>query len=314
MTSMTSRLANWPLPTIGLGTGAWQQPNAIQPKDIPALVEFVLSQPNPAFDTAPLYGSGDSETWLGAALRGVPRDSFVVTSKAGWAIQPGGAPAKHDFTRDGILRSIEGSLKRLGLSYLDIAHVHDADDNQQEALDVAFPTLCELRDQGVVRAVGSGMNQWQMLAEFAQHADVDCFLLAGRYTLLEQTSLPLLKLCQEKGIALFLGGVYNTGILATGAVPGARFQYGTAPAAILEKVRQLQAVCERYGVALPTAALQFPLGHPAVRTLIIGANSIAEFTTAVTAVKTPIPAALWADLRSAGLPDPGAPVPQSQSS
>src|SRR5258706_3974915 len=235
MTSTTPRLANWPLPTIALGTGAWQQPNAIQPKDIPALVEFVLSQPNPAFDTAPLYGSGDSETWLGAALRGVPRDSYLVTSKAGWAIQPGGAQAISDLSRDGILRSIEGSLKRLGLSYLDIAHAHDPDGHLREALDVVFPTLCALRDQGVVRAVGSGMNQWPMLVEFAQHADVDCFLLAGRYTLLEQTSLPLLKLCQDKGIVLFLGGVYNTGILATGAVPGARFQYDTAPAAIMEK-------------------------------------------------------------------------------
>jgi D-threo-aldose 1-dehydrogenase len=309
MPPVTSRLANWPLPTIALGTGAWQQPNAIQPKDIPALVEFVLSQPNPAFDTAPLYGSGDSETWLGAALRGVPRDSYRVTSKAGWAIQPGGASAIHDFTRDGILRSIEGSLERLGLSYLDIAHIHDADDNKQDALDVAFPTLCELRDQGVVRAVGSGMNQWQMLAEFAQQADVDCFLLAGRYTLLEQTSLPLLKLCQEKGLALFLGGVYNSGILATGAVPGARFQYDTAPAAIMDKVRRLQDVCARHGVALPTAALQFPLAHPAVRTLVIGANSIAEFTTALNAVNASSPAALWADLRSEGLLDPGAPVP-----
>jgi D-threo-aldose 1-dehydrogenase len=309
MTPTTSRLANWPLPKVALGTGAWQQPNAIQPKDIPALVEFVLSQPNPAFDTAPLYGSGDSETWLGAALQGVPRDSYRVTSKAGWAIQPGGAPAINDFSRDGILRSIEGSLERLGLSYLDIAHVHDADNHQQQALDVAFPTLCELRDQGVVRAVGAGMNQWQMLAEFARQADVDCFLLAGRYTLLEQTSLPLLKLCQEKGINLFLGGVYNSGILATGAVPGARFQYATAPAAIMEKVSRLQAVCARHDVPLPTAALQFPLAHPAVRTLVIGANSIGEFATAVNAVQAAVPAGLWADLRGEGLIELDAPIP-----
>ena len=311
MTPTTSRLANPPLPLIGLGTGAWQQPNAIQPKDIPALVEFVLAQPSPFFDTAPLYGNGDSENWLGAALKGVNRASYRVTSKAGWAIQPGVASAVNDFTRDGILRSIEGSLKRLGILYLDIAHVHDPDGHMREAIDVAFPTLCELRDQGVVRAVGAGMNQWPMLAEFAQHADVDCFLLAGRYTLLEQTSLPLLKLCQEKGIALFLGGVYNSGILATGAVPGARFQYAAAPSEIMQKVSRLQAVCARHGVTLQNAALQFPLANPAVRTLVIGANSISEFSAALTAVNAPIPAALWEELRSEGLLEPGAPVPNS---
>ena len=309
MTPTTSRLANPPLPTIGLGTGAWQQPNAIQTKDIPALVEFVLAQPNPFFDTAPLYGNGDSETWLGAALKGVDRSSYRVTSKAGWAIQPGGGQAITDLTRDGILRSIETSLKRLGLTYLDIAHLHDPDGHLREALDVAFPTLYELRDQGVVRAVGAGMNQWQMQAEFAQHADVDCLLLAGRYTLLEQTSLPLLKLCQEKGIALFLGGVYNSGILATGAVPGARFQYATAPAEIMEKVSRLQAICARHGVTLQTAALQFPLAHPAVRTLVIGANSISEFSQALAAVNAHISPALWDELRAEGLLEAGAPTP-----
>ena len=309
MTPTTSRLATWPLPRMGLGTGAWQQPNAIHADQVPAQVRYVLDQPNPFFDTAPLYGDGESESWLGAALRGVDRASYGVATKVGWAIQPGGQPAIHDFSRDGILRSIEGSLKRLGLEYLDVAHVHDADSNKQEALDMAFPTLCELRDQGVIRAVGSGMNQWQMLAEFAQHADVDCFLLAGRYTLLEQTSLPLLDLCRQKGITLFLGGVYNSGILATGAVPGARFQYAPAPPEIMHKVSQLEAACARHGVSLQQAALQFPLANPAVRTLIIGANSIAEFSGALAALNAPIPTALWADLRSAGLIEPGAPIP-----
>jgi len=310
MTPTTSRLANWPLPRIGLGTGAWQQPNAIQASQVPDLVRFVLDQPNPYFDTAPLYGSGESETWLGNALKGVDRASYRVASKAGWAIQPGGRPAKNDFSRDGIRRSIEGSLKRLGLDYLDVALVHDPDSHMKEALDVAFPTLCELRDQGVVRAVGSGMNQWQMLAEFAQHADVDCFLLAGRYTLLEQTSLPFLELCQKKGLPVFLGGVYNSGILATGAVPGARYQYASAPPAILQKVGRLEAVCARHGVSLQHAALQFPLANPAVRMLVIGANSIAEFSGALAALQETIPPALWQELRSEGLIEPGAPVPQ----
>jgi D-threo-aldose 1-dehydrogenase len=307
MTLKTSRLAN--LPRIGLGTGAWQQVGAIPQNQVPALVDFVLSQPTPYFDTAPLYGSGESESWLGAALKGVERSSYRVGSKAGWAIQPGGKPAVHDFSRDGILRSIEGSLKRLGLDYLDIAYIHDPDEHQREALDVAFPTLYELRDQGVVRAVGSGMNQWQMLAEFARHADVDGFLLAGRYTLLEQTSLSFLELVREKGLALFLGGVYNSGILATGAVPGARFQYAVAPPAVMEKVSKLQAACARHGVPLQVAATQFPLANPAVSTLVIGANSVAEFKAALEALKVPIPAALWDELRSSGLIDANAPVP-----
>lgn len=309
MTPTSSRLAGWSLPRIGLGTGAWVQPNAIHPSQIGGLVNFVLDQPDPLFDVAPLYGNGDCETWLGAALQGVDRSSYRVASKAGWAIQPG-RPAVNDFSRDGILRSIEGSLKRLALTYLDFAHVHDPDCCLKEALDVAFPTLYELRDQGVVRAVGAGMNQWQMLAEFAQHADVDCMLLAGRYTLLEQTSLPLLELCRQKGIALFLGGVYNSGILATGAVLGARYQYAVAPPEIMQKVSRLEAACARHGVALPTAALQFPLAHPAVRTLVIGANSIAEFSTALAAVNAPIPTELWQDLRREGPIEPGAPVPR----
>lgn len=308
MIQTSSRLASCPLPRIGLGTGAWQQPNAIHPGLIGSQVRFVLDQPNPFFDTAPLYGNGDSETWLGAALQGVDRQSYRVASKAGWALQPGRQPI-NDFSRDGILRSIEGSLKRLGLAYLDVAHVHDPDCCLKDALDVALPTLCQLRDQGVVRAVGAGMNQWHMLAEFAQHADVDCFLLAGRYTLLEQTSLPLLELCRQKGITLFLGGVYNTGILATGAVPGARYQYAVAPPEIMHKVSRLEAVCARHGVSLQAAALQFPLAHPAVRTLVIGANSIPEFSSALDAVNAPIPAGLWDELRSQGLIEPGAPVP-----
>jgi D-threo-aldose 1-dehydrogenase len=187
--------------------------------------------------------------------------------------------------------------------------LHDPDCCLKDALDTALPTLCQLRDQGVIRAVGSGMNQWQMLAEFAQHADVDCFLLAGRYTLLEQTSLPLLELCRQKNIALFLGGVYNSGILATGAVPGARYQYAPAPPEILAKVARLEAVCARHGVSLQTAALQFPLAHPAVRTLIIGANSVTEYASALAASNAPIPAELWQELRHEGLIEAGAPVP-----
>jgi D-threo-aldose 1-dehydrogenase len=308
MNTSSSRLAGWPLPRIGLGTGAWQLQNAIQAKDVGGLVGFVLSQPQPFFDTAPLYGHGESETWLGAALRGVERRSYRVASKAGWAFDQAGQ-IHNELSRDGILRSVESSLQRLGVSYLDVGHLHDPDCCLKEALDTSLPTLVELREQGIIRAVGAGMNQWEMLAEFARHADVDCFLLAGRYTLLEQKSLPLLELCRQKGIALFLGGVYNTGILATGAVPGARYQYSPASPEILARVAKLEAVCARHGVSLQAAALQFPLAHPAVRTLIIGANSITEYASALAAANAPIPVRLWEELRGEGLIEPGAPVP-----
>jgi D-threo-aldose 1-dehydrogenase len=302
-----NRLAAWPLPRIGLGTGTWNHDTTLPQSHWEALVEYVLSQPNPFFDTAALYGAGLSETRLGAALKGVPRERYRIASKTGW--DTAGGVNRNNFTRDWTLFSVEASLKRLGLDYLDIIHVHDPDCCQQQALEEAFPALYGLRDQGVVRAIGSGMNQWPMLLHFARHADVDCFLLAGRYTLLEQTALPLLDECQARGIALFLGGVYNSGILVTGPVPGARYNYAPAPPEVLARASRLQAVCDRHGVPLHVAALQFARAHPAVPTLVIGANSPAEFQAALAGLEVPIPAALWVELRAEGLLEAEAPVP-----
>ncbi len=301
------RLAAWPLPRIGLGTGTWDHDTTLPQSRWDALVRFVLESPQPFIDTAALYGAGLSEQRLGLALRGVPRDRYQIASKAGWDTSDGSN--RNNFSRDFILRSVEASLKRLGLDYLDILHVHDPDCCPRQAQDEAFPTLCALRDQGLIGAVGAGMNQWEMLADFARQADVDCFLLAGRYTLLEQTALPLLNLCLERGLGLFLGGVYNSGILATGPVAGARYNYAPAPPEVLERARRLEAVCTRHGVALHAAALQFPLAHPAVRTLVIGANAPAEFASALSGVAQPLPPALWADLRAEGLLAAEAPVP-----
>jgi D-threo-aldose 1-dehydrogenase len=300
MTSNLSRPAGWPFARISLGTGTWPQNSAVSQDEAAGVIRTVLLSPHPFFDTAPLYGSGRSENWLGTALRGVSRDSFRLASKAGYALLPDGT-AKTDLSRDGILRSVEGSLERLGVSWLDIVHVHDPDCCLREALDVAIPTLCGLREQGVIRAVGAGMNQWEMLLEFARHADVDCFLLAGRYTLLEQAALPLLDVCRAKGLAVFLGGVYNTGILATGSVPNARYNYRPAPPEVMARVRALEAACGQHGVPLQAAALQFPLAHPAVRSLVIGADSPAQFASATAAVDVPIPTGLWTELHQQGL-------------
>lgn len=261
------------------------------------------------FDTAPLYGSGLSEERLGAALVRVPHEQFIVQSKIGVVVNEDGSTTRA-YTREMVLRSIEDSLKRLQVDYLDMALIHDADNHFRSALDEAYPTLAELKSQGVIRAIGAGMNQWEMEAEFARSADFDCFLLAGRYTLLEQAPIEeYLPLCLEKNISVFLGGVFNSGILATGAVPGARYQYGAPPPPILEKTRALEGVCARHHVALKAAALQFPLAHPAVKSLIVGMVKPQEIDENLAALRAPIPAAFWEEVRALGLVDSRAPVP-----
>lgn len=273
-----------------------------------ATVRRALSAGMTFFDTAPRYGDGLSERRLGRVLADYPRDSYVLASKVGWELTPQGAlPA---FSRDGVMRGLEASLERLGLERIDIVHIHDLDDHGRAALDEVFPVLAELRGQGVIGAVGAGMNDWRMLAEFARHADFDCFLLAGRYTLLEQGALhEFLPLCQDRGISVFLGGVYNSGILATGARPGAKYNYTDAPPAVLERVRRLEEVCARHDVALKAAALQFPLAHPAVTALIVGAASAAEVAANLEAFQTPLPPELWLELRAEGLVVEDAPLP-----
>ena len=221
----------------------------------------------------------------------------------------------YDYSRDGVMRSLEGSLKRLQTDRVDVVLVHDPDadnvDHEQDALNEAFPTLIDLREQGVIGAVGSGMNQWQMLGRFAEQADVNCFLLAGRYTLLEQSSLDFLEMCRQRNIGIFLGGVYNSGILAKGPGDEAKYNYQNAPSEILDKARRIQAVCQRHGVPLNVAALHFASGHPAVTSLVIGAETVDEVTNNLESMQADVPAALWQDLRDEGLIEADAPVPSS---
>ncbi len=197
----------------------------------------------------------------------------------------------------------------MNTDYVDILHIHDPDNHQREALETAFPALAELRSQGVIKAIGSGMNQWQMLEHFARNADFDVFLLAGRYTLLEQTSLDFLQLCQAKGIGIFLGGVYNSGILASDLQAGAKYNYADAPEPIMVKARAIKALCDQYGVPLNVAALQFARAHPAVTALVVGAVSPAEVKTNLHSLGVAVPAALWQDLQVQGLIETDAPVP-----
>ena len=277
------------------------------------------------FDTAPLYGHGKSERFFGQTLPGMPRGDFILSTKVGRVLNPVETAQEtdiyvnlppfqpvFDFSRDGVLRSLEESLQRLGLDRVDIALIHDPDDHYPQAISEAFPALAELRSQGVVKAIGVGMNQWQTLGRFAQDGDFDCFLLAGRYTLLDQSGLAeLLPLCQQKRISIILGGPYNSGILASDLSPGATYFYQEASPAVLERARRLKAACDRHGVPLPAAALQFGLAHPAVAATIPGARSTSEVEQNLEMVAFPVPADLWADMRDEGLIPTDAPTPQA---
>jgi len=274
------------------------------------------------FDTAPLYGHGLAEMRLGKALRDKPRDEFVLASKVGRLLradappEPGqsfrGTPPVNpvfDFSYEGVMRSVDESLERLQLERIDILHIHDPDNHYNEAVQGAYKALDHLRSEGVIRAVGAGMNQAEMLARFARDGDFDCFLLAGRYTLLDQVALnELLPLCVERGIGIIAAGVYNSGILAD-PKPGARYNYTAAPEPLLERARKIRTVCDRHGVQLKAAAVQFPLGHPAVNCVVVGCRSVAQLDESLEMFEVDIPAALWKDLKAEGLLHEGAPTP-----
>ena len=277
------------------------------------------------FDTAPLYGHGKSEKWMGQGLAGIPSDSRVLATKVGRVLDPvapgtlekdefdNPAPFKpvFDFSYDGVMRSFNDSLKRLQVDRIDILHIHDADNHYEQAIKGAYPALDQLRREGRIAAVGAGMNQAEMPARFAREGNFDCFLLAGRYTLIDHTGLKeLLPLCVEKKISIIIGGPYNSGILATGAKPGAKFNYADAPPEILERVRKVAEVCDRFQVPMKAAALQFPLAHPAVASVIPGARSVAELEENFRLISHPIPGEFWAELRAKGLLPEEAPIPE----
>jgi D-threo-aldose 1-dehydrogenase len=278
-------------------------------------------------DTAPLYGHGKSEECFGLALAGANRASIVLSTKVGRLLVPierdrlkpdefdNPAPFTpvFDFSYDGVMRSFEASLKRLKTDRIDILHIHDADDHYEQAIRGAYPALDKLRSQGLISAVSAGMNQAEMPARFAREGNFDCFLLAGRYTLIDHTGLrELLPLCVEKKIGIIIGGPYNSGVLASGAQPGAKFNYADAPAGVLEKVRKVQTICARHAVSMKAAALQFPLAHPAVASVIPGARSVAELEENFKLLQEKIPAELWADLRKEGIIPEEAPIPAGE--
>ncbi len=260
-------------------------------------------------DTAPFYST---ELYMGDALAGVPRDSYVLATKVG-RLPDGKGGFLFDYTRDGVLRSIDNSLKALKLDRIDILHIHDPDweNYYDQALHEAWPVLDELRSQGVISAVGAGMNQWEMELAFSRNATFDCFLLAGRYSLLEQTALSALQEWQERGISVFAAGIYNSGILATGDNELASYNYAQAPDHIRDKARKLEDACKRHDVPLNVAAVQFVWAHPACTSLIIGADRIGQVAENLATLQVEIPAAFWQELADSGLLDAAAPLPGS---
>ncbi len=307
---------------LGLGTaplgGLFE---ALADDEAHRVVEAAWSAGIRFFDTAPQYGNGLAEQRLGAVLSSKPRDQYVLATKVGRLLRAGapkesdtfpGAPPLNpvfDFSYDGVMRSVEESVTRMGIDRIDVLHIHDPDEHFEEALSGAYPALDRLRKEGTIKAVGAGMNQAEMLARFAREASFDCFLLAGRYTLLDQVGLKeLLPLCVERGIAIIAGGVFNSGILADPR-PGTHYNYQAAPAELVERAARIKAVCERHGVSQKAVAIQFPLGHPAIPTVLTGCRAVEEVKENVESFRTPIPAVVWEDLKAEGLLAAVVPVP-----
>jgi D-threo-aldose 1-dehydrogenase len=293
------------------------------------------------FDTAPHYGNGLSEIRIGKALGGVSRDQYILSSKVGRLLVPDRAAPREqngyvdvlpyrqrwDYSRSGALRSIDESLERLGVSRLDIVYIHDIDRDTHgaayaqryaEVLTGALPALTELRDAGTIAGFGLGVNDWRVCVDVLSRADLDIVLLAGRYTLLDQSALPeLLPLCERRDVAVVIGGPYNSGILATGAHPAdgtvPYFNYAPAPADLVARVAAIERVCAQYDVPLRAAALQFPLAHPAVASVIPGARTTAEFDQNLALATRAVPPGFWQALADRGLIAPDAPLPEAKA-
>jgi D-threo-aldose 1-dehydrogenase len=288
------------------------------------------------FDTAPLYGLGLSETRLNHFLRGKPRDKYVLSTKIGRRLKVSppdrrtgigkffDTPSRqqiYDYSHDGVMRSLEDSLERLGVDRVDILYAHDLDvythgsaearDRYiEELMTSGYRALVKLRDQKVIGAFGAGVNEWEACQILAERGDFDIFLLAGRYTLLEQSALDsFLPLCERRGIGIVIGGPYNSGILASGPRPGAYYNYAPAPKEILRRVAEIERIVRRHRVKLVEAALRFPLFHPAVVSVIPGASRPAEVALNMRTLAKRIPKAVWADLKAAGLLRADAPTP-----
>ncbi|GAA1550564.1 aldo/keto reductase [Kribbella sancticallisti] len=286
---------------LGLGTAPVAGAEPGDEARAAATLEAAIEAGIDYFDTAPLYGAGAAERRLGAVLAGLPRSSYRVSTKAGRRVVDETARrVEYDFSRDGIARSVEDSLTRLGLDRVDIVHLHDPDQHERQAMDEAYPVLDGLRAQGVIGAIGIGMNSAAMPARFVRETGIDVVLIAGRYTLLDRSAADdLLVAASDRGVAVIAGGVFNSGVLAD---PAARptYDYRPAPAAILARAERMAAICASYDVPLKTAAMRFPATHPAVGSVLVGCSTAAEVRENVALWSRPVPAGLWEALAVSG--------------
>jgi len=317
-------------PRVGLGTavlGNFQQ--AISDDDAVAVVGRALTDGVRYFDTAPLYGHGLAEQRLGTALAKTPREDVVVSTKVGRLLRDGaprdesqyhdGVPYYRDvpaagpmwdFSDAGIRASVEESLQRTGLDRFDVLHLHDPDDHLAEAGSTGYRTLRDLKAEGAVQAIGAGMNDSRALADLVRACDLDLVLVAGRYTLLDQSAMrDLMPLCEQREVSVVIGGVFNSGILVDPAA-GAHFNYRPADDDVLAKASAIQAICRRHDVPIAAAALQFPLAHPRVCTVLVGPRDIDELETDLSLFDVEIPPRLWADFRRDGLLSDDVPTPK----
>ncbi|MEX3104109.1 MULTISPECIES: aldo/keto reductase [unclassified Streptomyces] len=311
-----SRLGRTGVDVTALGFGAAGIGNLFTPLTDEQATEAVTAAWDKGiryFDTAPHYGLGLSERRLGAALRDRPRDGFTISTKVGRLLEPAEAtgddlaegfavPDSHrrvwDFSADGVRRGLESSLERLGLDRVDVVYLHDPDDHARQAFDEGYPALEKLRSEGVVGAIGAGMNQTAMLTRFVRETDVDVVLCAGRYTLLDRSALTdLLPAAEERGVSVVIGGAFNSGLLAD-PKPGATYNYTAAPQELLDEALRLKTVADRHGITLRAAALAFCAAHPAVASVLVGARSAAEVVDGAEQFATPVPDAFW---KEAGL-------------
>jgi D-threo-aldose 1-dehydrogenase len=338
------------VPRLGIGTNPLGGLHAaIPPAMARSTIETAWRSGVRYYDVAPVYGYGSAERVVGEVLRQHPRDEFVLTTKVGRLLLADGPADREDtmvlwesvqlykgtdavrpyfdFSRDGVMRSLDASRERTGIERFDALYIHDPDWFPEEALEEAYPALAELKAAGVVGAIGVGVNQWQILVDLAARADFDAFLLAGRYTLLDQSALPeLLPLCERKGISIVAGGVYNSGILShpdPGTIAGidsgadaigtwkdnVTYNYVPAGPEIVARAAALKAVCDRHGVPLMAAAIQFPMHHPAVATVLTGPRAPEHVVVNNEMLRFPVPNDLWAELRHEGLIPEEAPTP-----
>jgi|TARA_Y100000294_G_scaffold174260_1_gene191977 D-threo-aldose 1-dehydrogenase len=327
------------LQVTSMGFGAAPIGNFLKPIDEEVSATMITEAFNFGlnyFDTAPYYGNGLSEVRLGSALRWMERDSYIVSSKVGRILKPklrkdidftpwvNGLPfeIEYDYSYDGVMRSYEDSLQRMGIERYEIAFIHDIDifthgpEEQKvhfnNAMNGAYKALLKLREEGIIKAIGVGVNEWQVCYEALKMGDFDCFLLAGRYTLLEQDSLDeFFPLCEKRNVAVVIGGGYNSGILATGSKKGAKYNYAPAPEHIHEKVREIENCCRVYEVTLAAAALQFILAHPNVPTVIPGTRTVDQLKQNIELIDEKIPLDFWKSLKQQNLIREDAPTPAS---